>query len=177
MSAIAVVRTQPRQNTSLGNQRRERHLQLVDSPLPGRRIFRWDASSDLTALALARHRERFPRHTGASPQKCDLPAPEQWAANLCLGLAEIMYGYRPITQLQRWVLPELFRALAAALDTMPLHKPLQRGVRVVAARVCPFSERICETCVILEACGYRRIISVRLEGHNGYWIATALEVI
>lgn len=157
--------------------RMKERLRSIPATQKSRPLFHWDATRDLPPHALEEHREHFPRFQGLAPEITDLPDAGSWAANLAVGICEIMYRQRPVAQIQRWVIPGLYGAFTQAVRaiTLPAHKRFP--IRVITYRTCAISERIMEVCVILEVHGLRRSISLRLEGHRGRWIATALQVL
>ena len=139
--------------------------------------FRWDMARDLPLGDVTILRERL-RDSHSSPVwNKSLPAAETWAANLALGLVEILQGTRPLPQVRRWVLPELYDELALARGCVN-DKGIKPGTcSLVRWRTCPISDRIIESCVIIQTRGRRRTVSVRIEEYRGRWIATALDIL
>lgn len=158
-------------------QSRRQHLRLISSAPKDAPFFNWDATQDLSPSAVEDYREMFPAFRGLTPAICDLPDAGTWAANLTVGLLEIIFCQRPISQIERWVLPELYKALIRKLAKENIPARRRSPIQVKTYRSCAISERICECCVIVDAFGCHRAISIRLEGHRGRWIATALQIL
>ncbi|WP_022868121.1 Rv3235 family protein [Schaalia vaccimaxillae] len=147
----------------------------LEHPTTGvsRRCFRWDLNIDLTRRAQADARAWLrtpPARANAAP----LPDPEVWAANMSRAVVEVIVGVRPVTQLQRWLVPPLYAAL------VHLHQPRaqsasQRPCRPVSWRSCSPRDGVVEVATVVAAPDRTRIVAVRLENHRGRWITTALE--
>lgn len=166
-----------KQRTTPSPQSRRQHLRVVSSAHKDAPFFDWDATRHLSSAALEEYREMFPAFRGLAPGICDLPDAGSWAANLTVGLMEIIFCQRPIAQIQRWVLPGLYQALARKLHTDNTPPRRRSPIQVKTYRSCSISERICECCVVVEAFGCHRTVSVRLEGHRGRWVTTALQIL
>lgn len=139
--------------------------------------FRWDMARDLPRGDVAILRERLrDSHTSTVWNK-NLPAAGTWAANLALGLVEILQGTRPLAQVRRWVLPELYDELALARGCAVDEGVAPGTCSLVRWRTCSISERIVESCVIVQTRSRRRAVSVRIEEYRGRWIATALDIL
>lgn len=161
----------------LSRQALRQHLKVISNPHSTRPLFQWDASRNLSERELLEHRERFPRFTCERPELSALPDAGSWSANLAIGLVEIFFHQRPIAQIERWVITPLYHALIAQMDRLAMQKQAHTPIKVTSYRTCMISERIAECCVILDAHGMRRNISMKLEGHRGKWIATGLQIL
>ncbi|WP_175956179.1 Rv3235 family protein [Schaalia sp. Marseille-Q2122] len=139
--------------------------------------FQWDMVRDLPSGEVAIIRERL-RDSHSSPvwKKC-LPAADSWAANLALGLVEILQDTRPLPQVRRWVLPALYDELALARGCIADEGSKPGTCSLVRWRICPISDRIVESCVIVQTRSRQRTVSVRIEEYRGRWIATALDIL
>lgn len=150
---------------------------LQATSMNSRPIFQWDATRELSSYDILAFRQIFPRYQGNPAQLSQLPDAGPWAANLAVGTLEILAHYRPVSQMQRWVLPQLYEALVDTTQLLPQNR--QRRTRFLAThyRTCAISERIIETCVIVKAGTRKHAVSIRIEGHHSRWIVTALEVL
>lgn len=162
-------------------------MTLLDTPAPHRTTrlherasappcFRWDMRTALSRRELDALRSRFtatnPVHRSTDP----LPDPGIWAANLACGIVEILYGIRPLAQVQRWVLPSLY-------DTLSSVRPVYQRFTSTAPcrpqswRACHISADICEVSVVVSSRIRTRAVALRLENYRGRWIATALDIL
>ena len=109
----------------------------------------------------------------AGPLADDLPDPGPWSANLAVGLAEALRGFRPVAQLNRWLSPfaisqlKLQRAGRDRSRTPPLLQSvhLQRSGPDVVEVVALFGD---------SAAGLSAL-AFRLEALAERWSCTALE--
>lgn len=140
-------------------------------PTPTRPIqpapFRWSQDPELIYRAAA---SPTPTHYVSLPQE-NLPDPGPWAANLARAIVEVVTGVRQAPQLRRWLLPDLYGALASVHMS-----PCARGTRPVHVRTCPLDERTTEAAVIVSTVSRTYALALRLEEYHGRWITTALEL-
>ncbi len=109
----------------------------------------------------------------------DLPDPAGTACTLVRAVVEVLSGARPATQLIRWTDHDVHTALtrraaitARVRRTVPARRPpVVRGVRT-----CPLSDRVVEASAVVIEADRVRAVALRLEGHDGRWRITALEV-
>lgn len=120
--------------------------------------------------------ERIPEPTS----RCELPDPRGWVARLVQGVLEVVSGDRPVTQLTRWtsadVYADLHRRVSVAARTAP---PGLRGGRRAAVRsvhVCEPVDGVAEASAVVSRGGRLTAMAVRLEGLDGRWQCTALEL-
>lgn len=109
-----------------------------------------------------------------------LPDPRLWAARFVQALVEVVAGERPNTQLVRWTSTEV-------------HDQLDERVRLVAAAGAPGVRRaprwlvrsvhvsepvdgVAEVCGLVTRAGRHAALALRLEGIDGRWRCTALEL-
>lgn len=147
------------------------------TPVEHQPLFQWDATRELSSYDILAFRQIFPRYRGNPAQLSHLPDPGPWAANLAVGTLEILARFRPVSQMQRWVLPQLYEALVSATQLRPLSRQRRSRFLVTHHRTCAISERIVEACVIVNAGTRKHAVSIRLEGHHSRWVVTALEVL
>ena len=140
-------------------------------PAPTRPIqpapFRWSRNEALPHGHAVAGAPQSPRH----PDPQSLPDPDRWAATLARAVVEVVTGARQAPQLRRWLLPELYGALAA------VHlSPCARGTRPVHVRTCPIDAATTEAAVIISTAARTYALALRLEEYHGRWMMTALEL-
>lgn len=141
------------------------------------------------ALALTAYPDevRTEEDEWASPQPTatrHLPDAATTCAALVQAVIEVLAGTRPVTQLVRWLAPEVYtglqrRAVLAgrmqrrdrALASAATRRPVVRNVRV-----CSPADGVVEASAVVLDRGRVRAVAVRLEGLDGRWRATALEI-
>jgi hypothetical protein len=104
-----------------------------------------------------------------------LPDPHRWSARLAQGIVEVLHGHRPLQQLVRWTDESVYAMLArrlAARRPRTGSRPLVRSIRV-----CEPRDGVVEVSVVVEA-GHRcRALAMRLEGLDGRWRCTVLDIL
>jgi hypothetical protein len=108
-------------------------------------------------------------------RSAELPDPRRWAARLAQGIVEALHGHRPLQQLLRWTDEPVYgmlerRRTVPRAGTGP--RPLVRSVRT-----CQPSDGVVEASVVVETGRRCRALAMRLEGLDGRWRCTALEII
>lgn len=144
--------------------------------IPGdtRRVAAPGASKDRPHLRLV---DDFgPAHTAL----LDLPDPAAWAARISVGLYEAAIGARPTTQVMRWLSPEVFDSVVRRSSRGVRRGPAtRRPVRLRRVRICRSGNDtagIVEVSVVLDDHRRVRAMAMRLEGLDGRWLVTALEI-
>ncbi|GAB78356.1 hypothetical protein SAMN05421595_0873 [Austwickia chelonae] len=106
----------------------------------------------------------------------DLPDAPQFVARMAVALTEISAGARPAAQVMRHCSPKVFESLLRRQAHQVGRSPARRAVVVRRVRVCDVRDGIVEATVVL-ADKYRvRPLALRMEGLDGRWIITALEM-
>ena len=148
----------------------------LDRPHRGNAHLRWDMRRDVPRAELRDLEDRMRQDPVRPLSTSPPPDPEAWAGGLARGVVEILHGLRPLAQLRRWVVPDLYDLLASML-------PGDRGPQVVAGschvlstHVCPIREGVVEVAVVVRAGSRTRAIALRLEDFRGRWLTTALDV-
>ena len=114
------------------------------------------------------------------PAKKPRPNARKFAAQITIQAIEILQGKRPLRQLQTWLNPQVYQALArrTSLGMRIFGKaercPLPRLRRV---RACYPRPGIAEVCVIVHDGIKMRAAALRLEARRENWQVTALEII
>jgi hypothetical protein len=115
--------------------------------------------------------------------RAHLPEPVPWAGRLVQGILEVLAGVRPLSQLVRWTTTEvydsistrtehLFRKVSESRETAP-HR-LAEVVRSV--HISEPVDGIAEVCAIVQQGPRCRAVALRLEGIDGRWQCTALQI-
>lgn len=138
------------------------------------------------ALAFSTVAEPVPaEERWAAPQPTSsrgLPDPQTTCTALVQAVIEVLAGTRQVGQLVRWLSADVYVALQrrAALHarvrhpragTAQVRRPVVTGVRTC----CPADGVVEASAVVLDR-GRVRAVAVRLEGLDGRWRATALEI-
>lgn len=107
-----------------------------------------------------------------------LPDPRSVSCSIAQAAVEVLAGIRPVAQLTRWVVPEVYNTLAtrAAITVRQRGRRTTPRVTVRRVRVCRLSQLVTEASVVLDDGDRVRAAAIRLEGHRGYWRATVLEI-
>lgn len=106
----------------------------------------------------------------------DLSPALPWAAHLSRSIIEVMEGSRDAQQLTRWVAPDILTRLARrnALSRRFGTATGATGVRTV--RACHVRDGIVEVTAVVVIRNRVRALALRLEGLDGRWLLTVLEV-
>ena len=149
----------PRPRTAEAPRRRGSTRPAPPRPNPPAPV-RWSRDEALPHGHAVAGAPQSPRHPDPQP----LPDPDRWAATLARAVVEVVTGARQAPQLRRWLLPELYGALAA------VHlSPCARGTRPVHAATT-------EAAVIVSTAARTYALALRLEEYHGRWMMTALEL-
>ncbi len=115
----------------------------------------------------------------------DLPDPQDWAAHIAQAIVEVMHGVRPPAQVLRWTSPEVYAVVArrgsraarrAAGAVRGTRVAARRRVRVTRVLLCQPVDDVVEASVVLVDGPRVRALAIRLEGRDGRWVVTALQV-
>ncbi len=167
-----------------GRRLRSLPVPLTEPPVARRHLRAVPAAQGTLALsfggyeAVHAHDADFGRQPTPS---IDLPDPAATCAALVRAVVEVLGGVRPVSQLARWTTHEVHAALvrrtALAARTRPTGRVVPTRAAVVrGVRVCLPADGVAEASAVVIAAGRARAVAVRLEGLDGRWRATALEV-
>lgn len=154
--------------------------------------------ADTAVMAVGPRTQRRPGRRDSveeefGPQKTAstmLPAPTPWAGRLVQAVIEVVSGVRPVSQLVRWTTAPVYEALCARV-TRPGAGPgagagtgaggrdvvTTRLAEVVrSVRVSEPRDGVAEVCAIVQQGPRCRAIALRLEGIDGRWQCTALQI-
>jgi hypothetical protein len=125
----------------------------------------------------------------AAPQPTSseaLPDPVDTCAALVQAVVEVLAGTRQVTQLVRWVSADVYAglqrraALAGRLRRTTSNRPVAgvpvRRAVVGGVRTCVPADGVVEASAVVLDRGRVRAVALRLEGLDGRWRVTALEV-
>lgn len=131
-----------------------------DQPFAARAPSRGDHSGTVIAV---RGREEAPSD------------PTALACSIGQAAVESLRGVRPVSQLARWLAPEVFEALVARSQlTLAAGPGPTRPARIRRARIHRVSARAAEATVVVDDLGRVRALAMRLEHHRGAWRVVAL---
>jgi hypothetical protein len=107
-----------------------------------------------------------------------LPDPRPWAYRLAQALVEVLAGVRSAAQLSRYATLEILQDLERATGRLGVrvgNAPARRPT-VASVHVCLPNSRVAEACAVIDTGARRRALALRLEGVDGRWRCTALQI-
>lgn len=113
-----------------------------------------------------------PQPTGSAA----LPAARGWAGRVVQAIVEVLAGARPVAQLVRWTSAEVYDEIANLVmpgPQLPCGPP--RGV-VRSVHVTEPADGVAEVCALVRRGARSTAVALRLEGRDGRWQCTALEL-
>jgi hypothetical protein len=119
-----------------------------------------------------------PDDFGPRPTTRDLlPAPRSWAVRMVQAIVEVLAGVRPATQLVRWTSTEVYDEIASRImpATVTAEAATPRGV-VRSVHVTEPADGVAEVCALVRRGTRSTAVALRLEGMDGRWQCTALEL-
>jgi Family of unknown function (DUF6459) len=142
------------------------------------------SSQGMLALSFSTERAYRPEpdpQFGPQPtSSSDLPDPATTCSALIQAVIEVLGGTRPASQLARWLSSDVYSAVSrrAALAARMRRgaAPSARHAVVRAVRVCEPADGVVEGSAVVVEQGRVRAVALRLEGMDGRWRATAVEV-
>jgi uncharacterized protein DUF6459 len=112
-----------------------------------------------------------------------LPEPVPWAGRLVQGILEVLSGVRPLSQLVRWTTTEVYDSISTRTEHRFRRMSEKREVAphrlaevVRSVHVSEPVDGIAEVCAIVQQGPRCRAIALRLEGIDGRWQCTALQI-
>lgn len=120
------------------------------------------------------------RPSGTSTPRTDLPDPRRWAGALVQAVVETRLGDRPASQLVRWTTREVYERIARQAGSA--HGPSARGARAIrpvirSLHVSEPGDGVVEACSLVHDGTRGRAVALRLEGIDGRWVCTALDLL
>jgi len=104
-----------------------------------------------------------------------LPEPHGWAARLVQALIEVLAGDRPVGQLVRWTSTEVYDEVSALTLPRGSGERTSRGV-VRSVHVSEPVDGVAEVAALVRRGRRTNAVALRLEGLDGRWQCTALEL-
>lgn len=99
----------------------------------------------------------------------DLPPARDWSVRLVTALIEIVNGNRPLTQLIRWVTPDVMTALQFQIGKNNFPKFAVRSINVHET-----DDGVAEVSAVFGSTSRSFALAMRLEGLDGKWRATSI---
>jgi hypothetical protein len=119
-----------------------------------------------------------PDEFGPRPtQRAALPAPRTWAGRVVQAIVEVLGGMRPATQLLRWTTEEVYEQISSRVlpaRSGDVEGP-PRGV-VRSLHVSEPADGVAEVCALVRRGARSTAVALRLEGMDGRWQCTAIEL-
>jgi hypothetical protein len=148
-------------------------LPAVPQAPPDLRLVTGRRTSDAEARGVVDPDEFGPQPTGRDR----LPEPRSWAGRVVQAIVEVLAGLRPANQLVRWTTAEVYEVISsrvvpvrAAIELGP-----QRGV-VSSVHITEPADGVAEVCALVRRGARSSALALRLEGMDGRWQCTALEL-
>lgn len=118
-----------------------------------------------------------PRRTA----RANLPEPRAWASRLVQAIVEVTSGVRPASQLVRWTTTDVYATLQRRIarnELLNQRTPSGRrvGAIVRSIHVDEPADGVAEVCAVVQHGARCRAIALRLDGYDGRWQCTALQV-
>lgn len=107
----------------------------------------------------------------------DLPDPRMWAHHLARLLIESLDGRRPTAQLARHVEPEILSRISRHYRSAQRRGRAAGPTGIRRVRVCQPCDGVAEVAVVARISGRPVPIALRLNGLDGRWRVTVLEMI
>ncbi len=109
-----------------------------------------------------------------------LPDPRGFAGRLVQAMCEVMVAARPVAQLMRWTSEDVYRQLlrrvrVAGHETALMRRNTAPG-RVRSVHVGEPRENVVEVCAVVQQRNRATAVALRLEGVDGRWQCTALQL-
>ncbi|MDP9239311.1 MAG: Rv3235 family protein [Actinomycetota bacterium] len=142
---------------------------LDDEPSPRLRLVTGDPLPfDPTATMLAVDRfDRLP-----TPRSI-LPDPRACAARLVVATMEVLSGRRPVQQLMPWTDEAVYAQLSR---TVRARRRIGGPGTLRSLRISEPAPGVAEVCAVVGSAQRSRAVAARLEGADGRWRCTALQI-
>ena len=106
----------------------------------------------------------------------DLPEARSWAGRFAQALVEVLAGDRPLAQLVRWTTTGVYDEVSGLVAGPGTASPdAARGV-VRSVHVSEPADGVAEICALVRRGARSTAVALRLEGLDGRWQCTALEL-
>ncbi len=115
--------------------------------------------------------------------RTQLPEPMPWAGRLVQGILEVLSGMRPVSQLVRWTTTDVYDSICTRAERRSRMMGEPRDIApgrlaevVRSVHVNEPADGIAEVCAIVQQGPRCRAVALRLEGIDGRWQCTALQI-
>lgn len=145
---------------------------------PADHIFRisWDLNRDTTQSVQQNMKTYMSAESPLLPRKPEITNLCQWSIGLARGIMEVLLHIRPYQQLQRWLIPPLYKRLVTIVERD--RRAFRReACHPVQWHISQTSQTVVESCVIVAQGEGRHVVSMRLQTFKNRWIVTALDVL
>ena len=109
--------------------------------------------------------------------RADLPDPKRWTARLAQAVAETLAGARPAGQLARFTTLDVLDDLERWTGRLRTGSGVTARPVVTSIRVDEPTDGVAEACAVVDTGARRRALALRMEGLDGRWRCTALELV
>lgn len=109
----------------------------------------------------------------------ELPDPVLLVTTVAATTLEVLSGCRPVSQLLRWTTPEVYATLSARAGAAARRRRPGTAVQrtgVVRVSTCSPRDGVVEAAAVVTAGTRVRAMALRLEGWDGRWRVTVLEL-
>lgn len=118
---------------------------------------------------------------GPGTVRTELSCPASWSGRFSQALVEVLAGDRPVAQLLRWTSTEVYadlqrRVLLTVAPTAGQRRPGSGAAAVRRVHVDEPGTGVAEVAAVVRSGPRCRALALRLEGVNGRWVCTALEL-
>lgn len=109
--------------------------------------------------------------------RAKLPPPRRWAGRVVQAIVEVLAGVRPASQLVRWTTSDVYDEIASRVpaSSRPADEGPPRGI-VRSLHVSEPADGVAEVCALVRRGARTTAVAARLEGLDGRWQCTALEL-
>jgi hypothetical protein len=166
-AVMITVRPAPVREPPFDDEVSARHLSVVgpyDQPLPfpsAPRRVPLDGRDTFAVRQTGRH---------------DLPDPAVWGRRLLVAIIESMAGRRSLRQLAPHLSAAVHHGLATDTERAARHRKWVRSASVRRVRVCEPADGVAELAAVIQCATRYRAMAARLEGLDGRWRCTRLEI-
>ncbi|MDQ6875285.1 MAG: Rv3235 family protein [Actinomycetota bacterium] len=148
---------------------RSRHLRLVPA-IPSEDVLPFEEARSADESHPRWADDTFDRQPTSRAQ---LPDPRPWAARLVVATMEVLSGRRPLQQLMPWTDDAVYMQISRAL---PHRRAAGNVARLRSLHISEPADGVAEVCAVVAGAERSRAVAARLEGVDGRWRCTALQL-
>ncbi len=153
--------------------------QVARDAATGRTLAAGDETETAQTAGQIKQLARAPLYRpGAAHQEGVVPDPSAMCCSVVQAAVEVLRGIRPLTQLARWLSPEVYEALSRRREvTTAGGAPVSTlQARIRRARVVRIGQSAAEATVIVQDHHRVRAAAIRVEHLRGSWRVVAFEL-